>query len=206
MRYVKIAEVLLYLVGFCFGAYRATQELTISAKEKTPTRFTADRFAKQYQGQQWISVTGRVAIEHKFVRQSTHQAHRGKNWVYITAPIVGRDWDQETPVHVLATFGPMARREIPRWEQRWKPPVPAVPALRRSVRGQLRPGGFRDLASMFPGIQFGEPLVTINEGTEPKGGASMVFFLVLMVVMGWLMAAKIRRLWRARRLTAEDLA
>ena len=193
MRVLSIIEALIYCSAACFAMYRATCELIITINESEPSSISMERFAEQYQGQQWIQVRGRVAVEQRFVRQSNHQAHRDKNLIYITVPIVPEHWEQVDPVHVVATFGPIPRNQLDSWDKRWSGRSVA------RVDGQLRPSPFRDPQSMFPELSLGDPFVVINEGTEPKNAFTMTMFFALMVVTAWIAVVKIRRLLKARR-------
>ena len=65
LRYLRIVEPVLYVLASVFGMVKAAQEIRTAVTEREPTFFTAERFPKEYQGQRWIGVTGRVAIAHK---------------------------------------------------------------------------------------------------------------------------------------------
>lgn len=190
MRYLALFAPLVYLCGFAFAAFRSVQEIYVATTESEPTSFTAKKFAQDYQGQQWISVAGRVALEHRFIRPSKIEVHRGKKLAYISVPVVPLDWQPTQPVHIIATFGPMPQAEVDAWSRS----MAMDPS--HKVQGQLRPGGFRAPASMFPDVTLGKPLVVINEGTEPNNAATMSLFLVLTVVLGWVAARRIYRLVR----------
>lgn len=186
MRYLNAVELVLYLVACLFGGYRAVQEIHIARTETAPSEFTADNFAQQYAGQRWVRVVGRVAVEHRHVRRSRHQAHRGKSFCYVTVPVVGKDWNPAQPVHVLATFGPLLPWKVDQWAEGFKFP--------KSVQGQLRPSGFRDPAGMFPRVTLAPKPVVINEGTAPNHVLAMMGFLALMALGGGMALRRLRQL------------
>jgi hypothetical protein len=187
VRFLESFKLLIYLVACLYAGYRGISEARIALTETQPAAFTAANFAQQHQNQQWIEVLGRVAVEHRHVRPSTYKAHEGKYLAYVTVPIVPEKWTAENLVHVLATFGPMSQASVDGWAK-------GVTAKPQRVRGQLRPGGFRDPQSMFPNLNLSPTYVTINEGTSPKHVGSMMAFVGLMIVSGGLFIARIRSL------------
>jgi hypothetical protein len=164
---------LLLAAPFVYGLFRGIQELRIALTETEPTQFTAADFAERHQGEQWVQVRGRAAVEHCHVQPSFDKAHKGKDLIYVYVPVVPETWDPSQPITIAATFGPMPNRRFADWKE-------GMGKGPHTVQGQLRPGGVRDPQSWFPGLRIGPSLVFINEGTEPKGVGGMVFFILLM--------------------------
>ena len=186
-RFLEVFKLLIYLVACLYAGYRGISEARIALTETKPAVFTAGNFAQQYQNEQWVEVLGRVAVEHKHVQPSNYKPHQGKYLAYVTVPIVPDRWTAEDPVHVLATFGPMSQSSVEGWAK-------GVAEQPQRVRGQLRPGGFRDPHVMFPNVTLSPTHVTINEGTSPKHVGSMMAFVGLMIFAGGLFLSNIRSL------------
>lgn len=173
LSYVKLTGLAL---GCVFGLYLGIRDLRIALAEDEPTGFEAATFAERYDEQQWLEVSGRVAVEHESVKPSTNRAHAGRDLAYVTAPVVAPDWDPTQPVHVLATFGPFTREQLAAW-------AADVASVER-VRGQIRPIPLKDGPERFAPLELGAPLVVINEGTEPSRGAALLFSGIMLGVGG----------------------
>ena len=187
MNILRLIGCLLVLGGCAFGAYRAVTGINISLSEKEPTKFEIETFAQSYNGQQWVEVTGYLALEQQDVRESTYKHHAGKGYYYVKVPLVGEDWKPSDPVHVVACYGPTTG---PIGEE----PQPTA------IRGQVSPGGW-DAGKIFPNLKLVEPAIWINEGTEPSGPAGMIAFLVICLIgialALWLGIGAIRKMSRA---------
>ena len=191
IRFLQASEMLLYVVACIFGGYRGISELRIALAETKPTAFTAADFATRHQGEQWVRVVGRVAVEHRDVRPSPYEVHKGKGLAYVTAPVVANDWEPTQPVHVLATFGPMPQMGVDAWSR-------TMSVGPRPVEGQLRPGGVRDPQAMFPQLRVSPSYVIINEGTKPNHWGTMALFSALMLVSGGLFAKRLRAAFKEK--------
>lgn len=164
LHYVKLAMLAL---GCVFGLSIGARDLRVALTERTPTRFAAEHFAARHDGEKWVEVQGRVALEYASSEASTHRSHVERELAYVTAPVVAHDWTPSQPVHVLATFGPFTRDELAAWSRE----VAQV----EQVRGELSPVPLPHADERFAGLQLGEPLVVINEGTEPNLAAALLF-------------------------------
>ena len=188
LSYVKLA---LLALGCVFGLYIGVRDLSVALAEDEPTVFEAATFAERYHEQQWIEVSGRVALEHGIVEPSDNRVHAGRGLSYVSAPVVAPDWDPTQPVHVLATFGPFTREGAAAWSR-------DIASVER-VRGRIRPVPLGDGPERFAPLELGTPLVVINEGTEPSLGAALLFsgfMLVFGGLAGYALLLALRDVWR----------
>ena len=188
----SLLKLVLLVIATIFGAYRGIQDLSVALGEPEPAAFDAQTLHERYEGQQWVAVSGRAALEFMVVRPSTHSAHADKDLAYIQVPIVGEDWSPSEPVYVVATYGPIPRAEGDRWQP---------PELELTVTGELRTAPLPDADAMFPALELGTPLIVINEGTQPDAKAS-IFFLAIMFVAGGLGVSVLTQIVRERRASA----
>ena len=186
---LSLLKLILLVIATIFGAYRGIQDLSVALGEPEPAAFDAQILHKHYEGQQWVAVSGRAAVEFMVVRPSTHRAHADKDLAYIQVPIVGEGWDPREPVYVVATYGPIPRAEGNNWQP---------PELELTVTGELRTAPLPDADAMFPELVLGTPLLVINEGTQPDAKASL-FFLAIMFVAGGLGISVLTQIIRERR-------
>lgn len=186
---LSLIKLVMLVLATIFGAYRGVQDLRVALGEPEPAVFDAETLREHYDGQQWVAVSGRAAVEFMYVRPSKHRAHADKDLAYIHVPIVGAGWDPSDPVHVVATYGPMPRAQ----GDSWRPPE-----LELTVTGELRTAPLADADAMFPELELGDPLLVINEGTQPDAKAS-IFFLAIMFVAGGMAISVLIQIIRERR-------
>ena len=185
MRFLLIIKPLLLLVAALFGVFIGARQVYIFLSEKQPTAFTAENFAAEYGGEQWISVTGRLAVEHL-----AEMPGRGGRVASFYVPLVPPDWQRQQPVHVVAAPQRVPVGGVRGWAQ-------AVdPQEQVTVTGTIRPFGGLNYGYVFPRLKFGKPIVTINENMQPHPPWIMGFFLaiclVLLAVAGWRIASVLR--------------
>jgi len=201
MQLLRWFKFVILLVACAFGAWRAVQELSIHYSEKEPTAFTAARFAEEYNGQHWLRVEGRLAVEYAHVQVSNYEHHEGKDIVYLTVPLVSADWKQTDPVHVVACYGPMPHGAVAAWQS---------DRARRSsnvATGTIRPLGGGRTDFFFPQLTFTNPVVFINDGNEPDAPALMYVFLgICLLPVPFLVAGLIAGLRHRKREAAQSYA
>lgn len=189
LQYIKLAMLAL---GCVFGVYLGVRDLRVALSERAPAVFDAASFAERYEGQRWIEVRGRVAVEHRAVRASRSSAHAGQGRSYITAPVVGAGWSEGESVHVLATFGPFTRAELEGW--------PEEAARLEGAGGIIRPVPLDD--APFDALTLAEPQVVINVGTAPDLMTASLFSGLMLLgggLAGFLLLTGLRELRRGSR-------
>ena len=168
------------LFGSIGGALIGIREVAVSLSETEPTRFTAEEFRADYEGQQWLAIDGELALDHAHVRPSTNSAHAGKDLAYVHIPIVAEGWTPEASVDLVATFGPVDLHD---------PFDESIVAARPPFAGQVRPTPLNQLDERFPGLTFDEPPVVVNVGTEPSPplaiGGFTIFMLLVALASGY---------------------
>lgn len=184
MRYLKLG---LLLFGCLFGLQRAARELSIAAQEESPTRLSVDHW-EQYQGQQWLTVDGRLAVERAVIRGASDKVNRAKGNVYAYVPIVPTENGAGEPVHAVAVIGPLPAAQASHILQGRAGPA--------TISGQIAPEGVYDHARLIPGEQLDPKAVFVNENTRPIGGAGMWCFFQLMLAGVLFSAFIIWRDWR----------
>jgi hypothetical protein len=185
MRFLILIKPLLLLVAALFGILIGARQVYIFLSEKQPTAFTAENFAAEYGGEQWISVTGRLAVE-----ELAEMPGRGGRVASFYVPLVPRDWQRQEPVHVVAAPSRVPVGGVNAWAQ-------AVNSQEQvTVTGTIRPLGGLNYGYVFPRLKFARPTVTINENTQPHPPWGMGFFLaiclVLCVFASWRVASALR--------------
>lgn len=101
IRYLELVEPALYVLGFAFGAYRGFEELRTAVIERAPTTIAMEHFSADYRGQRWLTLQGRLALEHRLVQRSVHEAHEDRNLSYVRAPVVSPQWQPAEPVRAV---------------------------------------------------------------------------------------------------------
>jgi len=177
MRFLAAVKPLLLLVAALFGVFVSARQVYVSVMEKQPTEFTAENFAAQYAGQQWIRVKGRLAVE----AQAMMPSHRAGGPASVYIPLVPENWQPQDSVHVIVAPQGAGVGNFPG---------------RVTVTGVVRPLGGLRYGYVFPRLKFASPTVTINEDSQPHPPWGMGFFLALCVALcvfsAWRVASALR--------------
>lgn len=186
MRYAFIAEPLVYVVAFTFGAWRGSQELHATLTESVPTPIDIERFAADIRGQRWVALRGRLAVEHHQVQASFHEVHRQQNLSHVRVPVVPAGWQPDQPVEAVAVFGPFAAHEVDRWlKQHTGQPAEVVDGMTVS--------DVYDFPRLFPGLRSATSVVYLNVGSRPASLEAGLFFLGICVISLILLIRAIHR-------------
>jgi hypothetical protein len=177
MRYLAAVKPLLLLIAALFGVLMSARQVYVSVTEKEPTEFTAENFAAQYAGQQWISVKGRLAVE----AQAMMPSHRAGGAPSVYIPLVPENWQPQDTVHVIVAPHGAGGGNFPG---------------QATVTGVVRPLGGLRYGYVFPRLKFASPTVTINENSQPMPPWGMGGFLALCLALcafaGWRVATLLR--------------
>jgi hypothetical protein len=188
-----------YAVGAAFGTWRVVHDLATTHAEAAPTVLQMDRFADGYRGQQWLDITGRLAVGEHVVRPSGSKVHQGKSLVYIYVPLVEPDWQPRDPVRMVAVLGPVPAAQA---EQ-----VVRGRASQPSVNGVLAPAGAFDAKRLFPSLNLADPVRFLNEGTAPIDRETGYFLLVVFGGMACFCTVRgLQELRELRRDRTEEVA
>lgn len=173
MRYLVVIKPLLLFVAGLFGIFVGGRQVLIYLTEKQPTAFTAENFAAQYAGQQWISVTGRLAVD----EMAQMPGHNRPRLASVYVPLVPRDWKRQDPVHVVAAPSDVPAGGANAWAQ-------AMGAQNQvTVTGMVRPFGGLNYGYVFPRLKFESPTVTINQDARPLPPWGVGVFLAICLVL-----------------------
>ena len=170
MRYLTLIKPLLMFLAATIGAVMGGRQVYIFLTEKQPAAFTAGNFAATYRGQQWISVTGRMAVDSRAVMPG-----RGR-FENLYVPLVPADWQRQQPVHVVIGVVGVPAGGVNSWEQA------AEARGEVTVTGMVRPLGGLNYGYVFPRLKFAQPTVTINENTAPHAPLGMGIFMAICLV------------------------
>jgi hypothetical protein len=174
MRYLALIKPLLLLVGALVGVFMGGRQVYVYLTEKEPAAFTADNFAAQYAGQQWVSVTGRLAVDARAVMPG-----RGR-FANLYVPLVPPDWQRQEPVHVVVGVDGVAAGGADAWAQG------AAAQDQVTITGMIRPLGGLNYPYVFPRLKFAAPTITINQNTEPHAPWGMsVFLAICLCLAAW---------------------
>jgi hypothetical protein len=186
MRFLLVIKPAILFLGGFIGLVVGGRQIWIYLNEKEPAAFTAENFAAQYAGQQWVSVTGRVAVEAR--SQMPNNGRPG--WVSLYAPLVPQDWQRQDPVHVVVSAAAMPAGRANGWRQN------DGAVKETTVTGMIRPLGGLNYAYVFPGLKFSRPTITINENTKPHAPWMMSAFvaicLIVCTISGWRISLALR--------------
>jgi hypothetical protein len=177
MRYLAAVKPLLLLVAALLGVFISARQVYVSVMEKQPTEFTAENFAAQYTGQQWIRVKGRLAVE----AQAMMPSHRAGGPASVYIPLVPENWQPQDTVHVIVAPQVAGAGNFPG---------------RVTVSGVVRPLGGLRYGYVFPRLKFASFIVTINENSQPLPPWGMGIFLALCLALcvfsTWRVASALR--------------
>ena len=184
MRFLVLIKPSLLLLGALFGALISARQVYIFLTEKQPAAFTAENFAAEYAGQQWISVKGKLAVESRSLMPG-----RG-NFANLYVPLVPADWQRGEPVHVVVGVDGVPPGGVDAWAQR------AAAQDEVTITGMIRPLGGLNYSYVFPRLKFAAPTVTINENGAPQPPVLMGGFVAICAVLclfaGWRIATVLR--------------
>jgi hypothetical protein len=184
MRYISLIKPSLMLVAALVGIFFGGRQVYIYLTEKQPAVFTAENFADQYSGQQWVSVTGRLAVDSRSVMPG-----RGR-FASLYVPLVPPDWQRQDPVHVVVGVDGVAAGGVDAWAQG------GAARDQVTITGMIRPLGGLNYPYVFPRLEFARPTITINENTSPIPPVGMSIFLAICLVLAAISGFWIVRLLR----------
>jgi len=186
-----VVEPVLYVLGFTFGAFRGCEELRTAVTERAPTTIAMERFSTDYRGQRWLTLQGRLALEHRQVQRSTHVAHEDRNLSYVRVPVVSPRWQPDEPVRAVGVFGPFSPTSLDDWIRQRSVPGTAQAA----ITGEAMTNAY-DFGRLFPGLQAGGPIIYVNSGTRPGRPGLTLLWLGLCFVCVVLTVRHIRQVMR----------
>jgi hypothetical protein len=184
MRYVALIKPSLMLVAALVGIFFGGRQVYIYLTEKRPATFTAENFADQYAGQQWVSVTGRLAVNSRSVMPG------GGRFANLYVPLVPANWQRQDPVHVVVGMDGVAAGGVDAWAQG------AAGQDQVTITGTIRPLGGLNYPYVFPRLKFARPTITINQNTAPVPPVGMSVFLAICLVLAAISGVWIVRLLR----------
>jgi len=185
MRYLALLKPLLMLVAALFGIFIGGRQIYVFLTEKQPAAFTAENFAARYSGQQWVSVTGKLAVDARAVMPGSG------NFANLYVPLVPAAWQRQEPVHVIVGVDSVPAGGVDAWAQR------AASQQQVTITGMIRPLGGLNYGYVFPRLKFEQPTITINENTEPHPPWGMSVILAICLLLGGMAAFWIARVLRA---------
>jgi hypothetical protein len=191
IRYLEVVEPVLYVLGFAFGAYRGFEELRTAVTERAPTTIAMERFAADYRGQRWLTLQGRLALEHRQVQRSLHEAHEDRNLSYVRVPVVSPRWQPADPVRAVGVFGPFTPSCLDVWIRQRS----GQGSVDAAVTGEAMTNVY-DFGRLFPRLQAGGPIVYVNSDTRPSRPGVTLLWLGLCFVCIVLMIRHIRYIMR----------
>lgn len=149
--------------------------------EAWPTNIAMQAFPQSYDGEYWLRLTGRLAVEHRQV--TTQRRGRNEETLVTYVPLVAPDWDVRQPVHAVAVFEEYTEPQFRKWLQNYEPG-------RVTVTGVVsRNGAF---SARFPNLEEGSPCVFVRHGRSPKSiGDLMGLTAVLLFI--WLIVHKLKK-------------
>ncbi len=180
MRY-QLFKLVLAIIALGFGVYKGLQGLSVAINEPEPTELSAAEFAPAYDGQQYLRVRGRLAMEHLGLKPGTRDRLNPR------VAVVGPGWTPDQAVHVVATFGPVEPAELDRWR--------SETGRLDAVEGQV--GTHPKIAEELAPLRLADDVVVVNHGTAPQLGP-MLFFFGLMAVGSFLFVGTLRNILRER--------
>lgn len=175
MRYLSLIKPALLLLAALFLLWRGSEELLIALFERAPTKVAVANFEQSYRGQRWVEVEGILATDRALIEASRHEAHEGKDLVYLHVPMVPPGWKPTDPIHVVAICGPGPSANANGWlaQHRGRP---------FTITGVVAPSGY-DAQRQFPRLTFAPNVVVVNQGTEPVSPWLALFLVALAVFL-----------------------
>lgn len=193
---VGLFKLVLLLIGGLVLIWRAAEDLSIAANEKSPTAIRVEDWHDVYRGQHWLAVTGRLAPWMGAIRGAHDKINSNEGNGYAYVPIIPADYAAGESVHAVAVIGPLPLSEIPDEIRRRA-------AGEATITGEIAPLGGYDGARLMPGVPLDPRVVYINENTAPSGGATGAFLLavgiVLTLIAFWSIYRRLTRGVRERR-------
>ena len=163
------------IVACTFAVWRCVTDEMTARREHAPTAIDMSRFAADYHGQQWLSLTGRLDAGHA-TSFAVGDADGWDVWVPLRA---GDDPTGAEPVHALVEFGPVPRAEVHAY-------LGGLPQGTTTLTGAQV---FFDAAKVGAGVAQADPVVMMQPGNTPSppgmGLALAIFFgLILLLAVG----------------------
>lgn len=184
---MELVEPVLYVLGFLFGAFRGFEELRTAVTERAPTTIAMERFSMEYRGQRWLTLQGRLALEHRQVQPSSHEAHEDQNLSYVRVPVVSSRWQPAEPVRAVGVFGPFTPSSLDDWIRQRSGDGNGDAAVTGEAMNNVY-----DFGRLFPQLQAELPIVYVNAGTRPSRPGVTLLWLGLCFVCVVLMVRHIR--------------
>jgi hypothetical protein len=137
---------------------------------------------------------GRLALEHRQVQRSLHEAHEDRNLSYVRAPVVSPRWQPAEPVRAVGVFGPFTPASLDVWLRQHS----GEGSVHAAVTGEAMTNVY-DFGRLFPTLQAGGPIIYVNSGARPSRPGITLLWLGLCFVCGVLTVRHIRNTMRPDR-------
>jgi hypothetical protein len=175
MRWAKMVEPGLYAVAGVGLIWYIFAYFIPPLLQSEPARYSVDTFAADYRGEQWLEVTGFVALDH-LKTSSSHGTMKGKAHI-VSVPLVPRDWKPTDPVHVCVRFDDVPIHNFEAWKQgKRNRPI--------RVAGRIQTLGGPPYNDLFPRLTFERPTVNVIADYDPDP----LWVIGIMLVVGLLYA------------------
>jgi hypothetical protein len=182
-----VESVLLFLASV-FLLWRGLHVELTSHRERAPTSINMATFARDYRGQRYLHLTGRLDRGRERWRYLDDKYGKSRDlWVPLAAPGAG----PHDPVHAFVMFGP-AR----------------TPEAERAVIAQLASAATAGVTGMridvmppesLLGVAKADPCIVVQVGNEPDAsgtGTLMALLGVFLIAVTTRMWFKLARVWR----------
>ena len=167
-------ERLLLIVAGVYAVVVCVRDEIVARRETAPTAIDMANFARDYQGQQWLSLTGKLDWD-------LARSGRAGSWVALVDPQAG----PSDPVHVFVRTSSAPSGSAP---------------LRRDQPVTLTGTQiFFDAAKLFPNVRRGEPFVMLQPGSKPDPPGRNLRGAVLFAVIALLAVVVEVRAWLLRK-------
>jgi hypothetical protein len=178
MQVYRLFKVWVWLIGSFYATCHLINGAIIAERETTPTPITLEDFARDYQGQHWLSLTGHLDLDRAFVRPANN--NRCEVW----APMSSWNADPSQPVHVYALLGPFDRDQMDAKLAQYRSPQITL------TGSQV----YFDADRVLPGVPHADPIIMVQEGNKPIsangswGGAAL--FGTIFLLLLWLQVVR----------------
>ncbi|MCI0638088.1 MAG: hypothetical protein L0Y70_03380 [Gemmataceae bacterium] len=162
-------SILVLVLLACWLGYHYYKEIRANIMEPQPTTFAITEFHSNYQGQYWVRLSGKLALEHRKVENV--KGYRKSDIVRIFVPLVDTSWFPDHPVHAVVIFEPIFFSDVDNWAKSHTGDFTAT--------GIVDSYGFRRL---FPNLIAGSPIVFVRDGSRPKTFGELLSLAVTLVL------------------------